>query len=450
MALSGTVAGRFVVEEPIASGGMGCIYRAKDLETGQYVALKELTLQGEEAENRFEREAVMLSVIESPHVVRYVAHGSHEHHHFLAMELVSGEPLSRRLTVQGLNVEEALEVGRQLALALGALHRMGLVHRDIKPPNVMVPLGGVSPATLVDFGLVRKGERLSSLTQTGMALGSPGYMSPEQAGGERDLTPASDVFSLGCVLYVSLTGYQPFPGQHPLAVQTRALVSPPPLANLRNPEVPVALAELLSRMFSVDPLERPQTGDEAFAALRPFTGLPSTLRMKLKLRQAPQKYVTPNDSTAEVVIRAHAYAVAIQPVTEDENALIVHEPEFLDTLRKLADLHGANLANLYDGTLVFLAKRREVPLEQATIATQLAADLVRRLPDWIVSLALGGAGADDVVDRALELLAAEQVAAAMLGAPGKVRLDQETARRLAGLANHSLRGSALYLEPSGS
>lgn len=445
MALSGLVAGRFAIQRPLASGGMGRLHLAIDRETGSEVALKELAIDGADAVGRFEREAVMLSAIDHPNIVKYITHGEQGGQWYLVMDLVRGEPLSARIHREGLTVDESLAVGRQLASALHALHRQGLVHRDIKPPNLMVPVGAIEPLTLVDFGLVRRGEGLASLTKTGVAVGSPGYMSPEQARGDRSLSPAVDIYALGCVLYVSLTGHQPFPGQHALAVQAKILAYEPPPPHVRNPECPEDFSTLVMKMLSQNVAERPQTGADLVARLESLKPTGSTTRQKLKVRASPARYTTPTDSTAQILVRAPSYAVGLSPLNEEESETIEHTPMLIDTLRELSQLYSANLAMMKDGTCAFVSKMGEASVERAMQGCQLAVELVRRLPDWVVSLALGGEGSDEVIDRALQLLAAEQMNAFLAGASGGARIDDETARRLGQLGEIVDRQGKQYL-----
>lgn len=425
---------------------MGKVYRAQDQETGGEVALKELALDGPEAAGRFEREAVMLSALEHPNIVRYVAHGQHQGQWYLAMEFVPGEPLSARIQREGLTIDESVVVAIQLARALGALHAKGLVHRDIKPPNLMVPTSGIEPLKLVDFGLVRKGEGLWSLTRTGVAVGSPGYMSPEQARGDKTLVPSSDVYALGCVLYLCLTGHRPFPGDHAVAVQAKILAYDPPGPMLRNSEVPPALSALVMRMLSRDQQIRPQTGTEALELLEQIPPTGSTTKTRLRLRTPSIRFTTPSDSTAEVIIRARTFAIAATPLTENEDGEVMeHTPETLKALHELAVAHAANLAVMPDGACAFVARSVDRGLDRVMPACQLALETARRFPEWVVAMSLGGEAADEVVDRVMHLLAAEQMQAYLSQSGGGVRTDEESVRRAGPLMECINRQGKHYL-----
>jgi serine/threonine protein kinase len=441
------VSERFELKHQIGAGGMGRLFLAVDQSTGAEVALKQLTLRGEEAVARFEREAVTLRSIAHPHVVRYIAHGQHGPEWYLVMELVHGEPLSSRIQREGLTLDEAMVVGRQLASALSALHDEGLVHRDIKPPNVMVPLGHIEPVKLVDFGLARQSEGPSSLTKTGTAVGSPGYMSPEQARGERHLTPAVDLYALGCVLYVSVTGQPPFPGQNTLAVHTKILAFQPLPPHVHNPECPLALSNLIMSMLAQDKRLRPRSAQEVQAALEAIGSVGAATKMKLKARAPVARFLAPSASTLEVLVRAQSFTVVLRPLDEEDEEVdtLEHPPVLVETLEALAARHEANLGILKDGTCAFISRPDSGPMDRAHAACLLALDLQRRLLGWVVALALGGTRADDTVDRALQLLAAEQMNAYLAGTGAGVRIDDETLRRLGPLGSCAERQGRQYL-----
>src|SRR5262245_8028020 len=175
------VAERFEIEREAGSGGMSVVFRAQDRLTGQPVALKLLEAQDERAEARFRREASLLADLRHPGIVRYVAHGTGAPS-WLAMEWLEGEDLAQRLSRGGLAVVEAVTLLRQVAEALAAAHARGIVHRDVKPSNLFLPGGDISRVKVLDFGVARHG-RVSELTLTGARVGTPAYMSPEQARG---------------------------------------------------------------------------------------------------------------------------------------------------------------------------------------------------------------------------------------------------------------------------
>jgi eukaryotic-like serine/threonine-protein kinase len=180
------VADRFEIERRAGAGGMGAVYRALDRETGKPVALKIVNIPIQQLIERFSREAQVLADIDHPGVVRYVAHGARPGGEpYLAMEWLEGETLGERLGRAGLTVGETLALAKRLADALGALHGRGFIHRDLKPGNVFLVAGSIEDAKLFDFGIARRSDGVADLTQTGVMIGTPGYMAPEQARGPR-------------------------------------------------------------------------------------------------------------------------------------------------------------------------------------------------------------------------------------------------------------------------
>src|SRR2546425_3045864 len=210
--------GRYRLVEHIASGGMGTVWRGEDLVLHRPVAVKLLSEalgQDERFVERFRREARAAAGLSHPNVAEVFDYGEDQDTPFIVMELLPGETLADRLQREGrLPPGDAERIAVQVADALQAAHDAGIVHRDVKPGNVMLaPGGGVK---VMDFG-VAAAAWAAPLTSTGTTIGAASHLSPEQAAGER-ATPASDVYALGCVLYEMLTGRPPFVGESPLAV----------------------------------------------------------------------------------------------------------------------------------------------------------------------------------------------------------------------------------------
>ncbi|MBI4703692.1 MAG: serine/threonine protein kinase [Deltaproteobacteria bacterium] len=188
------VAGRFELERIAGAGGMGTVWRARDRVTGRAVAVKLAPASSRDLAERFEREAEVLCQLDHPALVGYVAHGTLGAELFLAMEWLEGEDLSQRLERQPLTAAESLALALRLADALGHAHGRGVVHRDVKPSNVLLVGGAVGAATLLDFGIARgSGLGRRVVTRAGCLVGTPGYMAPEQARGDWRSTPAADV-----------------------------------------------------------------------------------------------------------------------------------------------------------------------------------------------------------------------------------------------------------------
>jgi serine/threonine protein kinase len=250
------IADRFEIESEVGSGGMGIVYRARDLQSGLPVALKVLRLANADDASRFSREASLLAKISHPGIVHYLGHGvTGDDEHYLAMEWLSGGTLAERLATRGLTIRESIKTLGLVADALSAVHQHGIVHRDITPRNLIFKQQGSALIKVVDFGIARHGENVD-LTKTGIVIGSPGYMAPEQARGERVLDPRADIFSIGCILYQCLTGRPPFVGD-PLAVRMKVLMGDPLGIRELNSEISARLEDLVRRMLAKDPALRP-------------------------------------------------------------------------------------------------------------------------------------------------------------------------------------------------
>lgn len=258
-------AGRFEVQGLAGSGGMGVVYRASDRRTGRAVALK---VAGPELEARFRREAILLESVQHPHIVQHIAHGtSDDGDMWLAMEWLDGETLDKRLKRGPLSLADALTAAHQIAEALAAMHELGMTHRDLKPSNVLLREGRIDGVVLLDFGIARSDASTTAITETNGFVGSLGYIAPEQARGDVEVDARSDVFSLGVLLFESITGQRPFAAEDPLAEACRILLEEPPRLAERCPDVPAALDDLVLRLLAKDPAARPADGHAAAAAL---------------------------------------------------------------------------------------------------------------------------------------------------------------------------------------
>ncbi len=227
------VGGRFQVETLADWGGMGAVYRARDRETGSLVALK--LLLDMTSEERFQREARVLSELNHPGIVGYVAHGRTERGApFLAMEWLDGKDLRARLSTRALTVAEAISVARGAAEALAGAHARGIIHRDVNPRNIFLVEGDVGRIKMLDFGIARPLRATFAMTLPGMYLGTPGYLAPEQARGNDDVDARADVFALGCVLYECLTGKAAFAADNLMALLGKVLFEEAPRLRQRG------------------------------------------------------------------------------------------------------------------------------------------------------------------------------------------------------------------------
>jgi len=365
--------GRFVIEALSASGGMGTVYRAHDRTTGSAVALKVLERTRSSEARRMHGEAELLKQLDDPGIVSYIGHGSTEQGQFyLVMEWLSGGPLSELLRRGPLSIENALSVGLCAAQALGAAHARSIIHRDVKPSNLMVVDSEPVRVKLVDFGIARPVD-LSTFRKT--TVGTPGYLAPEQARGGRRYDGRADVFSLGCVLFECLAGQPAFVADDVLALMAKiALEDPPPLAELR-PEVPAAFSELLKRMLCKEPQDRPADGNAVLAELK---------RLSSVIRTGGRKSTpSPFELTTTTLTHHEQRVVSILLAAEAEQTLVgVGEAEVPDSLQSALSPFGAELRRLAGGALacVFSGALASDLAARAARSSLLVASLRPRAP----------------------------------------------------------------------
>ena len=259
---SGTlVDGRYRIARRIGSGGMADVYAAEDTHLGREVALKVLHrrfAQDQEFVERFRREAKAAAGLSHPNVVGVYDRGEHEGTYYIAMELLGGRTLKDIVaTGAPLPQRQVIDIGNQVLQAAGFAHRHGVIHRDFKPHNVIVDAAGHAKVT--DFGIARAGA--SEMTETGSIMGTAHYLSPEQAQGH-SVTAASDLYSIGVMLYEMLAGRLPFEGDSAVAIALKHLSEQPtPLSQLR-PDVHPALEAVVMAALAKDPAQRWQSADD--------------------------------------------------------------------------------------------------------------------------------------------------------------------------------------------
>ncbi|MFD0025878.1 protein kinase [Streptomyces sp. NPDC058382] len=267
--------GRYRLVELLGAGGMGQVWRAVDSRLDRDVAVKVITqspLTTSQSAARFRQEARATARLTHPRIVTIHDHGEAalggDHMLFLVMELVPGRSMADFAATERRDVETVVAWGLQICAGLAAAHRAGVVHRDIKPANVMVYGDGELDLKICDFGIARLIEETGAgLTGTGAAIGTPAYMSPEQARGDRTIDGRSDLYSLGCLLYELLAGRPPFEGTGWPVLAQHIGQPPEPVRNLR-PGVPAALDHLVLRLLRKDPEHRPATAEEVSESLR--------------------------------------------------------------------------------------------------------------------------------------------------------------------------------------
>ncbi|MDB4966630.1 MAG: hypothetical protein JWN44_2319 [Myxococcales bacterium] len=268
--LAGSTLGRYRLTEKLGQGGMATVYRAEDPTLGREVAVKVMhpfIAERSEAGSRFEREAKAVAGLRHPNVMALhdYAPATADCPAYLVMELLTGPSLQRFLVEHGAPLAEiAAMLGLRIAQALGAAHARGIVHRDVKPENVMFDHHRV---VLCDFGIARIAAA-EGVTATGAVLGSPAYMSPEQASGRDDIDARSDQFSLGALLYQVATGALPFSGSSPLVTMSKIVKGDHVPATAKNPRVPPYLERVIARLLKSRPEDRFASVDACADALR--------------------------------------------------------------------------------------------------------------------------------------------------------------------------------------
>jgi serine/threonine protein kinase/tetratricopeptide (TPR) repeat protein len=483
---------RFEIERLVGSGGMGRVYRARDHQSGQPVAIKFLSQPDKRASERFLYEALVLAEIQHPGIVRYVAHGATPAGEpYLAMEWLEGEDLAhylwrlRReiaaqtpqtpqdqslvvttttaestmelgtmelapptvndpevqrasLAAQGphLPIAQVLQLGRRLTSAVAELHRRDIVHRDIKPGNLFLRGGSLEQVKLLDFGTVRRPLAHERMTEPGRLVGTPHYMAPEQARAGGEIGPATDIWAIGCVLYECLTGAKAFAGGDLLAVLTCILLNEPIPIRLLRPEVPQALAELITRMMIKSPANRP--GDaaalsDALAAIR---------------TSGAQPVVGADDDLDDTIpspisITAAEARVTCMLFASDGGGDVV-EPADDRPLAAAVTAAGAELQRLANGTLLVTIPDPRLPTDQAARAARAALALRQAAPGLAMVLATGRAEGP----RQMPLEQVVRLAALAFDRPGagRIRVDALTASLLDPRFHISREPDGTYLE----
>jgi serine/threonine-protein kinase len=285
------IAGRYEVEKKLGAGAFGTVFKAKDRELGRMVAIKTIRLEGlaassvalEDLVKRFKKEAQVAARLRHPNIVTLYDIGTWEGMSYISMEFVDGVGLDRVIKGSGkMAVERAAAIGAQVADALAVAHKAGIVHRDIKPANIMIEPGDHVKVT--DFGIAKMTDSADHLTVTGALLGTPSYMSPEQAKGG-NVDGRSDLFSVGCVLYEMVAGERAFRGDSITALLFKIITEEPPSLRELDPTVSDEMLRIIGKALSKAPENRYQNGrelaDDLLAVTRP--GFVPTLRV----REAP-------------------------------------------------------------------------------------------------------------------------------------------------------------------
>ncbi len=372
---------RFEVLSLAARGAMGSVYRARDRSTGREVAVKVSQLGGEVDRARFTREANLLALLEHDAVVRYIAHGmTTDGAQYLAQEWVEGISLRVQLRSFGVSAAEAIAIGLGLSDALSAAHALAIVHRDVKPENVILAGGKAHAVKLVDFGIARMTDAAMRLTRTGTVIGTPSYMSPEQARGAQIVGPPSDVWATGCVLYELLAGHQAFSGRSPMAVRARVLLDTPAPLAIACPEAPMQIIDLVERMLARTAAGRPTIAEvrEVLAAAKVGDG-PRRLVAEPASPDWPRETVELSPAGA---LGCFVFFTSTETdLPSEARAAIVDE---------IAQRHQLDPHPFEDGSVLFAPRDAGKPA--ALAAARAALDLYRALPGSAITIVAHRAG----------------------------------------------------------
>ncbi len=364
--------GPYRIRKILGRGGMGVVFQGDDAQLHRPVAIKVMlpALDGhDQAAQRFQREARAMAAIDHPAITRVYQVGEDRGIPYLAMELLQGVSLADRLKrPPALSVDEVTTIGRQVADGLAAAHAAGLIHRDIKPANLWLDRrtknevgSDVAPSPLcvklLDFGLVRLIDPGEQITQSGDLLGSPAYMSPEQARGEK-VDHRSDLFSLGVVLYQMATGSLPFQRADAVSLLVAIASEAPPPARSLNPAIPTALDALIAALLAKDPRQRPQTAAAVRDTLADITPAGTPPRRHSKSRR--WLFSAAAIGAIAVVGFAASYFADLSPRKEANEAPARNPSETVDDVRQVSK------ALALGGRAVVVVENKEVSVAQIT------------------------------------------------------------------------------------
>jgi hypothetical protein len=402
---------RFLLEDQVGAGGMGTVFRARDNHSGAPVAVKLLLAARTQPHEimRFLREARTLAELRHPGIVSHIAHGqTPDGRPYLAMEWLEGEDLSQRLRRSPLAVPETILLLSKTAEALATAHARGIIHRDLKPSNVFLRSGELARPILLDFGIARSLVNDTIMTQSGMILGTPEYLAPEQVRCQRELGTSTDIFALGSVLYECLTGHPPFVAEHIAAVLAKILFEEAPSLRVLRPSVPPALEDLYVRMLAKEPDVRPKDAGALLAELLSVGPLSVTSAAPASgVALAPEVITTQEQRLCSVIIAASTRAELAATMTDDH--LEAQDPRL--ALCAELSLFGAKAELLPDGSLITaVTSSTDSASDQVIQAARCALHIRDRWPEASIGLATGRGILDgrvpigEVIVRAAQLV----------------------------------------------
>jgi serine/threonine protein kinase/Tfp pilus assembly protein PilF len=434
------LAGRYVIDRQLGEGGMAMVFLAHDVRHDRPVALKVLRpeLSSEIGPDRFLREIKMAARLTHPHILPVFDSGASDGLLFFVMPSMEGQSLRDRMVREKpLPLNEALRITREVASALDYAHRQGVIHRDVKPENILMHDGS---ALVADFGI---GKVLSAaggaITQTGIAVGTPAYMSPEQASADANVDGRSDLYSLGCVLYEMLTGEQPYTGPNAQAIITKRFIAPIPQVRAMR-DVPAALDQAVTRALARTPVDRFHSAAEFAEALA----------------QIQRDGQTPSGTTRTTAVPPPDKSIVVLPLTnmsadpENEYFSDGMTEEIINALAKIPDLQVASR------TSSFAFKGKAVDIQQIGeklgVSTVLEGSVRKignriRIAAQLVSAANGYQLWSETYDRQLEDVFAiqDEISRAIVDAL-KVRLMGEREQPLVKPTTENLEAYTRYLK----
>jgi tetratricopeptide (TPR) repeat protein len=435
---SGLIAGRFRLQDVVASGGMGEVYRARDVVSHLQVCVKLLRTDEDREGERFAQEAKILSALQHPSIVRYLAHGTVGGDRYLVMEWLEGEDLARRLEREPPGLVDTVILLKQAAEALAYAHAHEVIHRDIKPHNLFLLENKIAQLKVLDFGIAKLTNAGRRLTRTGNLVGTPGYLAPETIDGSGTVDGRADVFSLGCVAHECLTGKPTFRGHEPGVLLAKLMLEDPPHLSEVVPEVPRVVGDLVARMLAKNPERRPT----AVQVLRTLVALGDLSEGAVASLQETQLTVVEQRVSCIVMATAGPIHSGEAPSPGADRATPVltspaQPPTLAELEARLALRFTAKTFLLPGGKMVVTLPEGTVASDQAVLAARCALLVHQHLPDAAVVVALGIArfsrrsAVGSVIEEAADLLRTtgagrvrvEEALTALLGARFELARD---------------------------
>src|SRR5262245_56823493 len=357
--LATALADRYRIERELGQGGMATVYLAEDLKHRRKVAIKVLRpeLAAVIGAERFLREIQTIATLHHPHILGLIESGEVQGTAYYVMPFVEGESLRERLTREKqLPVADAIHIATEVASALDYAHRHGVIHRDIKPENVMLRDGS---ALVADFGIALAVSSAggSRMTETGMSLGTPHYMSPEQAMGERAITPRSDVYALGAMTYEMLVGDPPFTGSTAQAIVAKVMTDKPVSLQHQRERVPDAVEDAVLTALEKLPADRFATAAEFAAALQGKGTRPTTVRRAAAPAPRARRWIVPALASVAAVATIAAALMALRLGRHPVQPVARFTLDIPDLLVNFTGFYGASLAISRDGARMAFVTR---------------------------------------------------------------------------------------------